>query len=321
MATTEQVFTGARASEASRCPRMAAYTEQGVIPAPAGSHLDGLWERGHDLEDVYFRKLAEEYSGPIIRQHEVPWGDGWVAHVDGLLPDDDRRHVEVKSTTSPDTLPGCNVEISGVKSKSSVIQVAFGTVFDAEGGTAEVATISPVDYKRRRFPVTITPDIEGAVREIADRVIHAARTGELPPRPCRTPADGIARFCPHIQTCFTGWEPDDPIELGEEVATLAESLLDVTGQLRVASDREKELKAEQSELRDRLRGWIAPDKTYHVAGIELRVTSVKGRETLSLKDALAAGAVTEDQVAPFVKIGQPSERWSVAIDDDAGAEA
>jgi hypothetical protein len=92
-------------------------------------------------------------------------------------------------------------------------------------------------------------------------------------------------------------------------------LLDVDGQLHVVTEREKELKAQRDEIRDQLRGWVVPDKSYEISGVGLKVTSVKGRETLSLKDAIAAGAVTEEQVAPFVRYGQPSERWKVTAID------
>jgi hypothetical protein len=292
---------------------MAALTARGEIPEAASTHLQGLYVRGHQVQDWYASMI--ERATPVVREHPVSWGDGWTAHVDLLVPEWDRKHVEIKSTTAIDKLPGCGVDVGGVKTTSAVLQVVGGAAFDPEGGVAEVVTVSPVDLQTRSYPVTLTDDLVGAAKETAQIVTSAVRTGELPPRPCKTPADGIARFCPHRDVCFEGWQPDDPIQLHAEVADLAEQLVDVDGQLRVTTGREKELKEQRDGIRDQLRGWLTPGKTYQVDGVELKRIDVKGRETFSLKDALAAGAVSEEQTAPFVRYGQPSERWTASLID------
>lgn len=319
---------GARWSSTTRCARMGAYSALGTIPSPITSDaVAGMFERGHDLEDVYHRRLQERYSGPIEREVAIPWGgDGWELHLDFLLPDADREHTECKSNQHIGTIPGPNVDLHGFETKAPVLQVAGAAVFDPEGGTARVAVISPVNYTYREFDIELTSDLVAGVRDIADRVCHAAETGELPPRVCTVPSDAVGRFCPYADTCFATWEPAEQVETEGAAAMLAQQLRVSEDAVREAGRDKKLLEAERDDLRRRMRDYTRPGLEYVLGGVRVRRTvSAKGRRTFKLRDALATGALKADEIdGPLSRLGNyvsesaPVERWTVGdpIEDD-----
>lgn len=313
---------GARWSSAVRCPRMGAYTALGAIPAIPSEQVEGLFQRGHDVEDRYFARLAEQYTGRIIREAAIQWGDGWSLHVDAILPDaDGRPHVEVKANRDVYHVPGADLTIGGVTTKAPVLQVAGAAVFDPEGGAAEVVVVSPLDYTERRYPVDVTSDVRGAVEEIAALVVHAVQTGELPPRVCRVPSDGIGRFCPYVDTCFADWQPVDPDDVPAEVGLLAQQVYDADQAAKLAEAASADAKQQRDDLRRQLADYLAAGVQYEVAGLRVKRTTVKGRQSFNLKDAVATGAIDPRDVEaggrlePFVKTGDGHDRWTIREDE------
>lgn len=324
---TENRLTGARWSSTTRCARMGAYSALATIPTAITSEaVAGMFERGHDLENVYERRLRERYSGPIQREVPIPWGDGWELHLDFLLPEADREHTECKSNQHIGTIPGPSVDLHGYLTKAPVLQVAGAAIFDPEGGTAKVAVISPVNYTFSEYDIDITSDLEAAVRDIADRVQHAAETGELPPRVCEVPSDATGRFCPYADTCFAQWEPAEQVETEGAAAMLAQQLRVSEDAVREAGRDKKLLEAERDDLRRRMRDYTKPGLEYVLGGVRVRRTvSKKGRRTFKLADALATGALPASEIdGPLSRLGNyvtesaPSERWTVGdpIEDD-----
>lgn len=326
---TAERLKGARWSSTTRCARMGAYTALGAVPAPHSEYVAGMFERGHDLEDVFARRLAMDYTGPIEREVAIKWGDGWELHCDFLLPEDARRHLEVKSNTNINALPGPELELAGVRSKSPVLQVVGAATFDPEGGSASVAVMSPTTYLHREYQIEINDDLTGMVRELEQRVVHALTTGELPDRVCKVPSDAVGRFCPHRDTCFADWELAET----REPADAAVSLL--AAQLRAAEDEYREAKTDlaeleqqRAELRRQVRDYTKPGVEYDLGGVRVRRTiSKRGRRTFKLTDALATGALPAGDIdGPLSRLGnyvsesEPQERWTVgdALEDDLG---
>lgn len=318
MAATERpLLTGARFSNASRCPRMAAYDVLGAFPLPPSERVEGLFQRGHEVEDGWFDHiLPKTYSGRVQRQAAIPWGTGWEAHVDGILLDDPQRtHVEVKSTTDIHTLPGVPVEIRGVKTTAAVIQVVGGAIFDPDGGDAAVVAVSPVDYQDKWYPINITPELRGVVEEVADRVVEAARTGDLPSRVCLRPSDAIGRHCPYAADCFADYDEPIPTDLTEnaDARDAAEELLKVTLALRQNDAATATLKKTRDELRGELvEAGVEAGVDYQIGDTRVKLTAVKGRETFDYRGAIASGQLEmTEPLTTYLKTGKPSERWTV----------
>ena len=320
MATTERpVLTGARWSHATRCVRMAAYDVLGAFPSAPTPQQEGFYRRGHEVEDSWLtHDLPQTYSGRVHRQAEIPWGDGWTAHVDAILLDDPARpHLEVKSTLHTDRLPGVAVNIEGVETTSAVLQVVGGAHYDPEGGVAEVVAVNPSDYTEQRYPIVLSADLVGAVEEVAGRVTHAARTGELPARVCRKPSDAIGRHCPYAADCFASYEDPGPVDLthDDDALMLARDLLLAQQALKREEGDIAELKAKRDELRSALiEHGVTAGVDYQIGDIQIRLTEVKGRETFDYKAAAATGHLDLASLDGFLKTGQPSERWTVKED-------
>lgn len=314
-----QRLTGARWSSTVKCPRQGAYSALGAIPSPRSEAVEGMLERGHDLEDVYHRHLEQRYSGQIIREVAYTWGAGWELHLDFLLPELERDHREVKSNRLL-SIPGPELELEGVRSLAPVLQVAGAAVFDPEGGTASVAVISPTNYLEREYPVTIGADLEGMVLRLRDLVVHAVETGELPERVCSVPSDGIGRFCPFVDTCFSEWEALAETRVDDgPVAVLAGQLRAADEALAAAKETAGELTAERDELRRQLRDYLNPGIEYVLGGVRVkRTVAAKGSRSFKFTAACAAGAIPREDVdgplsrlGSFVSESKPAERWTV----------
>jgi len=306
-------LTGARWSAAARCPRQAAYGLLGAFAEALPPRVEGLYERGHDVEDAWFRRLPKPVE--VQRQYPVKWGKGWEAHVDGYFPTDG-EFVEVKSTVDIDKLPGSYVEANGVKTTSAVLQVAGAAHFDAQGCKARIVAVSPVDYSEHEYPITMNADLRGLADETAAQVLRAAETGEMPDRCCRRPQEALGRFCPYANTCFDGWDEPSPIQLDGTVATLARELRAAEEAMKTVGADEKEAKARRDSLRAEVREHLPGPGDYTVGGVHIRLSGVKGRTSFRLGDAIAAGLLTEEDAAPFTKTGDGHERWDVGTEDE-----
>lgn len=307
-------LTGARWSAASRCPRQAAYGLLGAFGEALPPRVQGLWERGQDVEDAWFRRL-DPTNDVLHRQYPVKWGKDWEAHVDGAF-ENSRHMVEVKSTVDIDKLPGAPVEANGVKTTAAVLQVAGAAHFDPDGWWPRVVAVSPVDYSEHEYPIQLTADLAGLADETAARVVRAAETGEMPDRVCKRPNDGYSRFCPYVSTCFADWEEPSPIQLDGEVATLARELRAVEEAYSRASSNTKEATARRDELRAAVREHLPGPGDYTVGGVHIRLNGVSGRTSFRLADAIAAGLLTEAEAEPFTKRGDGHERWIVGTEDE-----
>lgn len=324
---TAERLTGARWSSTVRCARMGAYSALGAIPAPHSEHVAGLFERGHDIEEVFARRLGMDYTGPVEREVPIRWGDDWELHCDFLLPEQDRRHLEVKSNQQINTVPGPEVEIEGVRSKASVLQVVGAATFDPAGGTAAVAVMSPLTYLHREYRVDVNDDLVGVVRDLEARVMHALASGELPERVCKVPSDAVGRFCPYRDTCFADWELAETREpVDAAVSLLAAQLREVEDEYRAAKDDLAGVAEQRADLRRQVRDYTMPGVEYDLGGVRVkRSISQRGRRTFKLSDALATGALKAEEVdGPLSRLGnyitesEPQERWTVgdALESD-----
>ena len=304
---------GARWSAASRCPRQAAYGLLGAFGEALPPRVQGLYDRGNDVEDAWFRRLPAR-DDLVHRQYPVKWGMGWEAHVDGYF-EGSNEMVEVKSTVSPQHLPGSSVTWNGVETTSAVLQVAGAARFDGHDAAPRVVAVNPIDYSECEYPITLTDDLAGLADETALLVLRAAEKAEMPPRACKRPTEGLSRFCPYMNTCFADWEEPEPIQLDGSVARLALELEAIEDAYRQGGSDQKILKEQRDEAREQMRNVLPGPGDFSVAGVHIRLSTVKGRETFSLKDAIAAGAISKEEAEPFIRRGEESERWTVAREE------
>ncbi len=301
-ALPEIEFTGARWSSAVHCPRRAVFDHQDAPKDPPTEQQRRWWRRGHAIERVIreqvFTELHEEGRRPRA-QEIIPWpaadpiGD---SHLDIYVPHQ-REAIEVKSNGG-----------AGLTA-AAAIQVAGNCLNHPNAETAQVCSVDSNSFEERWYPIDVS-GLEAQVREIEEKVVRGVRTGELPDRVCRHPGDSPAFLCPYVEHCFSDWKrPDRDVSLlDEEVVVLAE-LTDDVGRARATLAMAE---TAMREHRETLRPYLEPGVELETPSIaKLQVTEIAARETLSLSDLKKAGVSLPRKLRPFVKIGQPSERWTI----------
>jgi hypothetical protein len=302
-----------RLSETGGCPRYRVAKAAGLAQ-PDRHDPDGVLKRGHILGEWVVaemrRALGAGPGGPpeIVRREypvRTPWGTG---HADIVLVR--RRHlVEVKSTQDRylDDLPRAE----------HLAQVQAYLHFLPRIRTAELLyVVVGKGLVIRSWPVRRRPEIGQSI-EAELRLLSAYRDGGvLPPIPeaYAGPSVPPCSFCPFRQPCWSGAHDREvpPPEL-PDLAGPAARLRQIED-LREQSRRDME---RYDELRDRERDTLRAAMeaqgldAIEAGGVRVRRTLVAGRRTLDAASAVAAGAVAEEVLAPFWKVGKGSERWTV----------
>lgn len=311
-----RVLEGVRLSELARCPRACALRGRGAEPAEPTDRQRRWMTRGQ-LFGAYAAIQFERKYGlqNVEREREVPWPLG-TGHAD-LYIRPEKLLVEVVSSTSPDGILPAKIR-----------QVRRYLHFDPEAERAAVYVINPADLDREDLiPVELRQeDIEEIEAEVA--AVHAALDGgDLPDCSARTPAEcRFAKFCGFTDLAWDGWTPPPPLELAADpdvVALLAEWLAcrnferEIGAEVDEKNTRRKEVQALLAEH------GIEPGDEYAVGGFSVKRSVRSGRETFSLARARSSGAWTpahDEAFAPFLKIGDPSEVWTVTKVGDTDLE-
>ena len=264
--------------------------------------------RGRDAGHYFARQMALKHGEEnVVFEAAVPWpappalpvGE---LHIDvGLV--EQRIAIEAKNSVHIDSL-----------FDSAVLQVAGALHYGRERFDSGLVVFLDHDYQiTHEFPVFLTDELVEKVESIAAAVIEAGRPGgELPERVCGKPSDGIGLFCPFIEHCFEGWEPD-------ETATWPDTQLASEGwiilrDLRARRGDVDQLEKDWEEWKRRAAEAGAPEGESMAGSLRVKHSLVKGRETFSLAKARTAGVWTpldDERFGPFVKIGEQGHRFDV----------
>lgn len=254
------------------------------------------WYAAEQFRERYGRDQVE-------REREIDWGLG-TGHADVYVKSE-KLIVEVVSSTSP----------AGIFA-AKVRQARQYLHFDPEAEKAAVYVIDPSDLDREDLiPIVLSQ----ADRDEIDRDVQAVKAaldgGPLPECCASSPTECRRSYlCSFTDAAWEGWEPPAAVDLSEDTEAVgaAEKLyaVRVRRQRRKADDDADD--QEQRELQARLADiGLVPGLDYLLGGVKLKRTVCQGRETFSYSMAKKAGLVDGELLAPFVKVGQPYERWSV----------
>lgn len=304
-------FTGPRWSAASICARWCVY---GAQDAPRREYTEEellRFERGKAwgrvVIDGVVARLHRENRRPRAEE-VIPWprsqpiGEG---HADCYIPHE-----------------GLVVEVvSNAGGKLPAYKAIQAAGYARNHPNATEAVVDSVDTHTGRehfYPLNLVALAEQV--ETIEQQVVAGLAGELPERVCRTPWDGPAQLCPHVDHCFAGWEPQ-PLE--ELLATTGE--LDLLDRLADAEDavgdargRVKLLEKQRDELRGKVAPLIEPGTLTAAGNVAVRRTVFES-ERFQLSAAKAAGYNLPKRLDPFVSLSE-SSRWTVKrLDKAAGA--
>ena len=298
---------GARWSLAATCPRMACLHLNGETPAEPDDGARGYQLRGHLWEQHALAELQERYPGHEIRcQEQVEWEHG-VIHADFYVP-----HVflvvEHKSRRNLDPQDRDWLQLAGQIVKHPDAQIGELWITDP---------VQPLN--RRRLPFTPSDAWIDRVRDVEKQL--ARRHVQMPDRICQHPADARQHHCRFPAPCFADWTPPAPGELDQHAQILVQQLHHAERDLAAGRGGPREaLEEHRNKLRQELAGRLESGRDYvvKVSGgtIRVRRTEVAGRVTFDWKSAVNAGALTAEAAAPFLKTGEPSDRWTVKADGD-----
>jgi hypothetical protein len=306
MSATETRLKGrTRWSMACRCPRMASYALRGTEPQEPTDRQRRIMARGRMIGEWMAGRFMKKYGiDNVIAEKPVLWpanGDLPVGelHTD-IFVAPERMAVEVKSTTDPNSLRD-----------SALTQLAGEVHFDPDADKGLLVIVDPIDLEEELTPFRLTDDTRDEVEAIARQVVEAGTTGELPARVCEKPSDGFARHCPFIDVCFADWEPPFPTPVDdEEVRGLVYQAAGHKHSRDTLQERVDEADAAYRRDLARLAERIEPGD-YQIGTFKVRRTEVKGRTTYRIPAAIKAGIVSQELLAPFVRIGEPHDRWSI----------
>lgn len=317
MAVTDDVRLRGRTrwSMAAKCPRMCAYGLLGADPEPPTDRTKRLWRRGRqlgaDVADDFAAKYGEDN---IVREKAIAWPDTGMPlgelHTDVFVKDE-AMAVEVKSSKNPASILD-----------DAIFQLGGEIRFDDEAEVGCLAVVDPTGWNDTAYlPVLLTDELTEKVEGIAQQVVDATRTGDLPVRVCEKPSDGHGKFCPFINICFADWQKPDPRDLDRPIAEIALRMKEVQDRERAAKAVVAELEAERKGYAEQLAAWeLMPGVEYAGAGTRVKRTQVADSEKLSLTNARKAGIWTpEDTVkfGPFIKASGGHDRFTVIRDAEA----
>jgi CRISPR/Cas system-associated exonuclease Cas4 (RecB family) len=298
-----RVLTGLRLSELARCPRMCALRGLGAEPAEPSTRARRWMARGN-VFGIYAALQYEHRYGrdSVQRERDVPWPLG-TGHAD-IYVKPERLIVEVVSSTSPHGL------LAG-----KFRQARQYLHYDPEAERAAVYVIDPSDLDAEELlPVVLRPEDVAEIEYDVAQVRHALDGGSLPDCSAATPDEcRFHYFCPFTERAWADWEPPAPVDLAAdpEVFALARELFTLKERRRLRKGDDAADETRQKEIEAALCASVEPGLEYTIGPLKVRRTAVKGRETFNWSAAKASGLVSEELLAPFVKVGNGYDTFRV----------
>lgn len=300
----EPVLVGPRWSSASICPRWCVYTAQGAPAREPTDEEQHRWARGRAWEriivDGVVARMAAEGRRPrrqetIAWPHDNPIGTG---HGDVYIPHE-HAFVEVVSTARGALPTHKAIQVAGYALNHPNATDGFVDSIDTHTGVEHV------------YPIDID-GLEPRVREIEAQVV-AGMAGDLPARVCRTPWDGPAQWCPHVDHCFADWErtPLDELLATVGEADAVERLADADDAVAVAKSALDAAEVARNALRDVIAPLVEPGVEAYVGDIRVRRGNDYVRRTFGLAAFLDSGHPVPDILWPYITESVVAGRWSV----------
>lgn len=293
---------------------MACLHLDGHTPAPEDPAMHGYQVRGHIFEDYVEKQLLDLFDLrsrlEINREEAILWDHG-VMHADFYIPNE-KLIIEHKSRTSLEALD------------SDWMQLAGQIHYHPEATRGELWITHPVTLEQRRLPFELLPHWKARVVAVSQMIAQRKAKG-LPGRICSHPGEARQHFCRFSNPCFDDWQPPPALTLDEERTQLAQALYAVEAKLPYAKGEATALETLRETLRDQLAPFLENGADYRVdvPGGQIRVRRTVSAEgtNYDMKAALAAGAVSEQQLAPFAKARKGAVRWTVDASGDPARPA
>lgn len=302
--------TAIRASELSRCPRMAAGRGIGWTHDAYDEQTRRYFARGHLYTEYVARQLRAKHGAMnVLSEVEVEWPLG-TGHADlYIVPE--RLLVEVKSTVTPTT--------SSPMFEMAVEQLRIYLRFHPDAEQGALYLINPSDLSREDvFRVELTDEdrkrIDAAVHSVQLALHH---DDDLPARICEKPSQARGRLCPFAGPCFEGWEEPEAEEITSPDALAAASeLAAIKADERTHREALKALEESRRETQDRL-GQFVPVGDSVVGGFAVKRIHKTRAPQFSEKAAQAAGFPVE-ALAEFMVGGSEWDEYRIKRAATAG---
>lgn len=301
--------TAVRASELSRCARMAALRGLGAEQAEHDEQTLRYFARGHLYSDYVCRQLEAKHGKENVeREVEIPWPLG-LGHADAYISSE-KLLAEIKSTVAPST--------SSPMFDMAVAQLRFYLRFHPEAETGALYLINPSDLSGEDvFAVRLTDEDREEIDAAVADVQAALEGGPLPERVCSKPGQARGRLCAFAEACFAGWQPPEPTEITEPDALDAAVRLHalkiaerpLKEQLAAIDEGKKEAQAELAE--------ILPVGESVIGNLQVTRTHVQRQPTFSVKAFEAAGHSVEP-LTEFFKPGAEYDTFKIKSAQTAG---
>lgn len=193
------------------------------------------------------------------------------------------------------------------------VQAQMGLVRHATPYQPEYSVLSYTDASFlddvREFAVAFDPAIYQAAKDRARLIMTSDDALALPPEGKLSGGDEC-KYCPWASHCaavtVAGVPREETKPLGDNAAAELHALRDLE---KDWADREEHASTKHAEMRERIKEFLRLHgiRRFKGEGWSVSWSSVKGRETVDLKAAEAAGL----DLAPFKKLGNPAERLTV----------
>lgn len=310
MSVDTRNLSGARASSAVRCIAKATHEAIGTPrDEEAQAWLQKHFRRGVNVGRAWASGKAHELhlEGHTVTQKEwpIPWGLGWEGHADLIDPDSKTVYEAYHAA-------------GGAFREEKALQAAFYADELGPDWKAELAVIDTTDVSDEEGfavqPYEINVDgLRGRVRDIKQRVVTAVEAGAVNPadKVGDTPHHTECRTCPFAATCWAGWQPPVPDE-NISLETEFEALRILESDRAHAKAKLASIEEMRQTRLDAIRPYTRPGVPLDAGtGITIRRTEVAGRVTFQTSAYLKAGHTLTPEQEAFVKVGEPSERWSI----------
>ncbi len=300
------------ASEASQCIRQLWYAKH--TPELAEEQDWGFAWRGHMAEEYIMRCLHARndtqlrYEGPF--QISVQDDKRRIsATPDGVMriEDGEWQGLEIKSIdprTNRKNLPR----------EKDVIQFRLAMALLNQRDPDPIDPTPPLTRGRLIYidasnyndivEFSVEPADEPMLARYAKKAAKVFRTKNVDGLDREGKRNDGCKYCPFTATC--GVTKADAVTGRKR--TRRGSNLDTAAQRYIAiADQTALLKAEQDDLKESIKAALKGKAQHIVGDIEVTLSSIAGRESLDKKAVAAAGI----DLAPFTKVGAPSERLTV----------
>ena len=309
-----------RLSEAGQCPRRQTLRALGFVATPPTLREMAIFEAGHRAEEEITEMWEAQFPGQTEREVEVHTEYG-VGHIDLWIPPI-QHIVECKTTTEK--------RLGSLPLSSHVAQVTMYLHFwgNDRGATAEIVYKIKETGEMKSFPVAYNRQL---ARELIVGLMEVQAAIQISQEPLPIPDEYQAtsypcawytpqglRRCGFWEHCWgsqatTTTEKKDVVAVVPPLAADVQEYAKIRTQQQALEAQIDLIKVRRSALEAGFRD-ILTDRQADVlrAGdLAIKRTTIAGRTTTRLSDAIADGVIDPDAIKPYQSTGDPYDRWTV----------